>query len=53
MAYEFKPEDQLVKSHVLLLNYGDITMGDVPDLFNLREAVQKAWDKYLKENGGK
>lgn len=40
MTYTFKPTDALVKGQVLLLVMGvHKSMEDVPNLYNLREAV--------------
>lgn len=51
--YEFKEDSEIVKGYILLLSHGEITMGDIPDLFNLREVVKRAWDKYVEEKEGK
>lgn len=45
MKMNFTPESQLVKSYVLLLTAGLMQFEDIPNLFNLREAVALAMTK--------
>lgn len=40
----FKPDSQIVKSYVILILAGKMTFDEVPNLFNLRQAVENALD---------
>lgn len=40
----FKPDSSIVRSYVILILAGKMTFDEVPNLFNLREAVQEALD---------
>lgn len=53
MAFKLKDDSGIVQDYILLLSLGEITMSDVPDLFNLRIMVEKAWDKFVAERDGK
>ncbi|MFJ3389536.1 hypothetical protein [Lysinibacillus sp. NPDC086135] len=53
MAFEFKEDSEIVKGYILLLSHGEITMGNIPDLFNLSIMVKLAWNKYVEERDGK
>lgn len=53
MMYFFKPTDQIVLDHVRLINLGKpfgITFDEVPDIFNLREAVAEALGAHKVED---
>lgn len=38
----FKPDSAIVRSYVILILAGKMTYDEVPELFNLREAVAEA-----------
>ncbi len=40
----FKPDSQIVRSYVILILAGKMTFEEVPNIFNLRQAVQDALD---------
>lgn len=40
----FKPDSQIVKSYVILILAGKMTYDEVPNLYNLRDAVAQALD---------
>ena len=40
----FKTDSQIVRSYVILILAGKMTFEEVPNLYNLRQAVQDALD---------
>ncbi len=40
----FKPDSQIVKSYVILILAGKMAFDEVPDIFNLRQAVENKLD---------
>ena len=40
----FKPDSQIVRSYVILILAGKMEFDEVPDIFNLRKAVENALD---------
>jgi len=40
----FKPDSQIVRSYVILILAGKMEFDEVPDIFNLKKAVENALD---------